>query len=303
MITFRQIEIFLHLAENLHFGRTAQQLQISQAALSKELVKLEKHLNCQLLDRSDRWNIRLTAAGTAYFHSIKPLPELMQKAAFSAQRASRGESGKLNIAVANVVYDYLELSRLFRLMHERYPELKLHILDCQASPDVRQQVESGKMDVGFFAVSNTPKSDGDLRLLPLRELALNFAIPDNHPLAGKKDLTIQDFRNYHFILPSERQSPWLRNYFEQFFMEHCNCKPLVAQEALGLQSTRQLVAAGLGIGLLVEPPEKDRVDNVVYRALPLRLKRILVTAWHKNNHSGALRNLLKLLPESGCIKR
>lgn len=302
MITFRQIEIFLQLAENLHFGKTAQQLQITQAALSKELVKLEKHLNCQLLDRSDKWNITLTAAGEAYYNSIKPLPELMQRAAFSAHRASRGESGKLSISVANIMYDYLQLGKLFRLLHERYPELKLHIRDSQASPDVRKQVESGEVDIGFFAVSNLHNHAGELRQLKLQELSLSFAIPGNHPLAVKPDLTMLDFRNYHFILPSERQAPWLRSYFEQFFMEHCNSKPMVAQEALGLLSTRQLVAAGLGIGLVVEPPEKDPLENVVYRPIPFGLKRQLVAAWHKNNHSRALRNLLKLLPESGCVQ-
>ena len=303
MITFRQIEIFLSLAENLHFGKTAQQLGITQAALSKEIHKLETHLNCQLFDRSDKWNITLTAAGEAYYSSIKPLPQLLQKAAHSAHRASRGESGRLNISVANMVYDYLQLGKLFRLLHERYPELRLHILDNQASPDVQKQVESGEVDVGFFAVSNLNNKIEELRQLPLRELALNFAIPGNHPLASKKDLTIQDFRNYHFILPPQRQAPWLRSYFEQFFLEHCQCKPQVAQEALGLLATRQLVSAGLGIGLVVEPPENEIFENVVYRPIPLELKRQLVASWHQNNHSRALRNLLHLLPDSGCVPK
>jgi DNA-binding transcriptional LysR family regulator len=103
MATIRQIEIFLQLAENLHFGRTAEKLGITQAALSKEIRNLEQSLNCRLLDRSDKWNIQLSAAGRAYFSKVKNLPQQLDLAQKSAMRASRGETGTLAIAVTSMV--------------------------------------------------------------------------------------------------------------------------------------------------------------------------------------------------------
>ena len=103
MATFRQIEIFLQLAETLHFNRAAAELGITQAALSKEIGKLEKELNCQLFDRTDKWNIVLTAAGVIFREKISPLPGTLAEAAEFARRAGRGNSGRLSVAVANLV--------------------------------------------------------------------------------------------------------------------------------------------------------------------------------------------------------
>ena len=111
MATFRQIEIFLTLADELHFGRTAERLKITQAALSKDISALEKSVGCRLFDRTDKWNIRLTSAGKAYREEIKILPDRLSLATERAKQAERGESGMLTIAVANIVYSYLFLSR------------------------------------------------------------------------------------------------------------------------------------------------------------------------------------------------
>ena len=114
MATLRQIEIFLQLAEELHFGKTAALLNISQAALSKEINALEESLSCRLFNRSDKWNIRLTHAGKAYKEHICKLPGMMNIAQEQALQAFRGESGEIAISVANMVYDYLQLGDVLR---------------------------------------------------------------------------------------------------------------------------------------------------------------------------------------------
>ena len=113
MATIKQIRNFLVLAQELHFARAAETLGISQAALSAEIRKLEHDVGCQLFDRSDRWQIRLTDAGAAYLQHISPLPELLDNAREAARRAVRGETGELSIVVANTVYDSLDVGRFF----------------------------------------------------------------------------------------------------------------------------------------------------------------------------------------------
>ena len=174
MATFRQIEIFLQLAETLHFSRAATELGITQAALSKEINKLEKELNCRLFDRTDKRNITLTDAGAVFCEKIAPLPGALAEAAEFARRASRGNNGRLSVAVANLVYDYVLLQDIFRLMHEKYPEVKIIIHDCQASPMVYEQIKKGQADIGFMAVNSIGDPLPDLRKKPLTELPISL---------------------------------------------------------------------------------------------------------------------------------
>ena len=285
----------MKLAEELHFGKTALLLGITQAALSKEIGKLESSLDCRLFDRSDKWNIRLTAAGKAYYDAIKGLPELLRKADEHARRAARGEHGMLTISVANMVYDHLQFGGILQKMHEKYPAVKLLVRDSQNSPQVYGQILSGEVDIGFLAVNNLGNPEQNLQQLKLLELPISFAIPATHPLAQKEDLKITDFKNANFILPSARYVPWLRKQFEDFFFRHCSRLPIVEQEALGLRATRQLVSAGLGIGLVVKPGTVDERENIVYREVDLMIKRIIIAAWDENNQSRTLKNFLKML--------
>ena len=297
MATPRQIEIFLQLANNLHFSRTAQQLGISQAALSRELNNLEHSLNIRLIDRSNKWKIALTAAGKAYYQQTKNLPHILERAEKSAKRAYRGETGTLNIAVANMIYDYLPLGELFRSMHEKYPEIKLIIRDFMSSPQVNEQIISGDADIGFIAFSNHGSPDVRLRLNKLMELDVSFAIPSKHPLAYKKNLELKDFINCNFIMPPLQYVPYLRGYFEKLFRDTCGVPLKIEQEALGIRATRQLVSANLGVGLVIKPHKPDERENIVYRDLPIDLKRIVSASWDENNASPVLKNMLSLLPD------
>ena len=134
-----------------------------------------------------------------------------------------------------------------------------------------------------------------MRKKPLTELPVNLVFPARHPLARKKDLKIGDLANCNFILPPAEQMPWLRKYIDNFFLEHCGRLPQAEQEAVGLRATRQLVAAGLGIGLAIKPRTQDSRENVVYRNAPFPLKRQIVAAWDEENSSRILKNFVKLL--------
>ena len=295
MITIREIEIFLKLAEELHFGKTASLLGITQAALSKEISKLEKSLEFRLFDRSDKWHIRLTAAGKAYLQRIKDLPLLLDGAREHAQQAARGESGMLAVSVANLVYDHLHLGDILQKMHEKYPAVKLMVRDCQNSPQVYDQVLSGQADIGFLAVNNLINPEHGLQQFKLLELPISLAVPAEHPLAQKDYLQITDLKNINFILPPSKHVPWLRQQFDEYFYERCGTYPIAEQEALGLRAIRQLVSAGLGIGLTVKPGTIDERENIVYKDSDFKLKRIVIAAWNENNHSRTLKNFLRIL--------
>ena len=295
MITLKQLRNFIILSEELHFARAANLLGISQSALSNEIKKLENSVGCQLIDRSDRWMIKLTEAGALYLRQIKNIPDLMSEAAQIARKAARGDTGTLSIGVAGLIYDFVDIGQLCKNMLQKYPDVKIRIYDMLVSPAAISLVRSGKCDISFFASSNISNNLENLNFRKIVDIPLAFAIPANNPLANKKDLTLTDLKYSHFILPPVEEAPRLRKYFENYFLQHCQTAPLIVHEAAGTNGSLQLVSAGLGIALTPHPPAKANLKNVVLRHIPLGIDRFTIAAWDEHNTSKVLHNFIALL--------
>lgn len=295
MATLKQIDNFLTLASELHFARAAEKLGISQAALSMDIRKLEKSLNCQLFDRSDRWQILLTEAGESYFQQVKSIPAMLQNARQSVQRAARGEIGNLSIVVANTVYDSLDVGAIFKKMFTRYPGVKMKIQDTLSSPQTAELVRSGQCDAGLMAYIHGSTHLEGLRNIRLMDTAMSLALPCTHHLARKKTLTPSDLCRVNFIAPPREEAPLLRKSFEDFFLSRCGKIPEVSYEATGLRAISQLVAAGLGAALI---PYDSSEKSIAFRKVPFNMHRSIEAIWDENNHSPALRNFLSLIPRA-----
>lgn len=296
MPTIRQIRNFLLLSSELHFARAAEKLAISQAALSSEIRKLENEIGCQLFDRSDRWQIRLTEAGQAYLQQVSALPDLLANAQESARRAARGETGTLSIAVANAVYDSLDVGAVFQNMLRKYPEVKLKILDYRSSPQVADAIRSGSCDAGLLAYIHGSTSIDGLRSVRVMDSEVAFAFPENHPLAHKPDLTVEELKNCNFIFPPADEAPLLRKHFEEFFLSHCHTLPHIVHEAVGLRAIRQLVRAGLGVALI--PYDQSERKIIFRRDVAHGMRRSIIVAWENGNHSVTLHNFTATVCEN-----
>ena len=95
----KRLKYFITLAEMLHFGAAAEELGIAQSALSRQINVLENELGCQLFDRSNRWNVALTAAGESFFIEAQKILTMFDNAKRLASSVARGEAGTLLIDV------------------------------------------------------------------------------------------------------------------------------------------------------------------------------------------------------------
>lgn len=297
MATIRQIQHFLVLAKELHFAKSANILGITQATLSSEIKKLESSLGFQLFDRSNKWEITLTAAGESFFNSICDIPDMLKNAQKNAAGIARGNAGILSIAISSFIYDYFNLGEVCRIMREKYPAVKLQIYDIMRSPQVAERVRHGKADIGFFTISDPEKQTSGLKYKKLLPIELKLAIPQNHPLAAKKEISAGDLKNCHFILPPREEAPHLRKHLDEIFMQKCQAVPLVPLEVIGFTGIKQFIAAGHGIGFLPELTGK-LPKNIVLREVPFQLPRMLIAAHRENNNSPIVRNFMNLLGES-----
>ena len=295
MVTLNQLKNFLYLAETLHFARAAQKLGITQAALSRDIKKLETEISCQLFDRSDKWNIVLTASGTVYYERLKDFPGMLENARMEACKAASGETGTLRIMVHPSIYNQVDMSLVFQRMLTKWPDVKLKINDA-VSDLAAEALNKGECDVAFYSTTYFPKSNNP-HFITKEMFTTPFvlALPVNHRLAGKEKISVTDLSNCRFIMPPVEDAPEFRRHLEGMFIKEGRFTPIVAQEARGPMATLNLVAASLGVGILPATFRNVFPDRIVLRELPFKAERTVVAAWLDNNPAPALQNFLSIL--------
>ena len=122
-----------------------------------------------------------------------------------------------------------------------------------------------------------------------------LTLPNTPYWQQKQEISIQDVINCNFILPSYSSSQMFRPKFELFCLDKCNKKPTISHEIDGLESTYQLISAGLGISILPEINIAKSNYNIIFRPCDFNIKCYTIAVWDENNHSKALKNLITLL--------
>ena len=285
----RHLRYFVAVAEEMNFGRAAQRLAISQPPLSQQVKDLEHELGAELIDRSRR-RIRLTHAGALFLEEARLALSQAEKAARTARRAQRGEIGTLSVGfVGSATYQVLpEALRSFR---ERYPDVELRLRTMHGA----QQVEAfreGRIQVGVLR----PPVDDYLATRTLLEETLVAALPADHPLARSRKVGLSELAGEHFVLAPRTSGPATHDRIVGL-CRRAGFSPDVAQESAELQTVAGLVAAGMGVALLVGRPEHLlRHRGVAYlEVTDPGATWELAAAWRKEERSPTARAFVEML--------
>ena len=253
---------FATLGEELHFGRAAQRLHMTQPPLTQAIAQLEKTLGVRLFDRTKR-SVQLTAAG----HTVLPLARDLLKRARDlvvlAHAAGAGEAGRLRLAFVSTA-GYSLLPQWTMAFRKVCPRVKLELLE--GTGDVQLLLlERDELDAGFvlhapgFAPTHLQR-----RLVASEPLVL--AMPEHHALAQAPQLSLHDVWKEPLVTFPRRIVPSL--YDAIFGMYHAAEQlPEVAQEAIQMQTIVNLVSAGLGIAWVPASVQQFQRSGVVYRAV------------------------------------
>ncbi|WP_328409510.1 LysR family transcriptional regulator [Nocardia sp. NBC_00403] len=182
----RDIEILLTLAQELHFGRTAQRLQLSQARISQSIKGQERRLGALLVDRTNPRNIRLTPLGTQLCADLLPAYRDVRQALDRARSAAGSASTMLRIGIiGGNAHDYRSIWQTFRTRH---PEFVLQIRSISFT-DPFGPLRRGETDV---VIAWLPVEEPDLTVGPTLFIEpMGAAVSDNRELAGVKGRSIQ----------------------------------------------------------------------------------------------------------------
>jgi LysR family transcriptional regulator, hydrogen peroxide-inducible genes activator len=248
-MNLKDLKYLVALADTGHFGRAAERTFVSQPTLSAQLKKLEDYLGVKLVERQPK-NVQLTDVGKQIVVRARRMLNEGDEIVALARDNTNPLSGKLKLALIPTIGPYL-LPRVMQKIRKAMPELKLMLYEHQTE-SLLKRLRDGEIDLGVVAL---PVEDEGLESRELYREAFMVALPNNHPLAQKSTVRVQDLKDQTLLLLEDGHC--LRDQA----LEVCSRVDIREPEdfrATSLETLRQMVMAGLGITLMpelaVDPP-------------------------------------------------
>lgn len=286
---FRQLRYFITVAEELHFGRAAESLHLSQPALSKQIQALEDSLEIKLFERTKHW-VKLTPAGQKFLETARRILHEVEEGIEVTRQVADGQSGRLRIGFTEAALFSLAPD-IVSTYREQYPQLEL-ILTSGGTEAQVEALRTHQIDVSFVYL---PIREPSLSIHPLFEQNYIAALPASHRLARQKQIALQSLANEPLIFYPRSLAPVLYANFIKC-CEQAGFVPKIVQEAEFAQTRLGLAAAGVGITFILCDLQSLNAKGVVYRPLigvSLRLK--LALAWRQHESSPVVRECIKVL--------
>lgn len=290
-LELRQLRYFATVAEELHFGRAAERLHMTQPPLSQAIAQLEDQLGAALFLRNRR-QVELTPAGAALLPEARrmlaqaaELPELVR-------RAAAGETGRMALAFVTSA-DYSVLPPFLLRYREAYPNVQIVLQE--ATSDVQlEELLRGRIDAGLLIPPLPDKARAELDYLKVLEEPLILCAPQG-TLGGAGPVRLQDAPRLPLVVFPRHISPSLHDAILSCFAA-AGITPVIGQEAIQMQTIVSLVSAGMGLALVPQSVSNLMRPGVEYRALADRTPLVETgLAWRRDNASPVLRGFLDLL--------
>jgi DNA-binding transcriptional LysR family regulator len=259
VITLDQVRSFVAVAEELHFGRAAERLQMTQPPLSRQIQKLEKSIGAQLLERDNR-RVVLTGAGAAFLDEAYRMLNLVESAGDLARRVDAGAAGVVRLGFTAVSAISI-LGPLLRRLTAELPDVEVRLSERVTNAQV-DGIRRGELDVGLA------RPPFDTALLSSRVILrepLMAVVPERHPLASvDRPLTPRDFEGQAVIGYHPQQSRYFHELTVRFL---ANAHPRIEQRVHQVLTAMLLVAAERGLGLAPASATSLHVEGVVFKEL------------------------------------
>ncbi|MEL6362450.1 MAG: LysR family transcriptional regulator [Pseudomonadota bacterium] len=256
-MTIKQLTYFLAVAEELHFGRAAERLDMAQPPLSRQIKQLENDLGAALFNRG-RSAITLTQAGERFLERGKSIVTQLEDTQLEVRRLGQGAEGRLRIGfVGSATYGILpNIIKSYRASH---PDVNLSLIPMN-NAQLHRALVSRELDIAFARPALTDSEFVTRRLI---EEPLIAAVPDHYTLAKGEKLDLSSISKPSLVLYPEYPRP----SYADFVLE-C-CKKLGVDTSnriwtMDLQTALSLVAIGEGICIVPESVGTSQRNGLRY---------------------------------------
>lgn len=239
-VSLRQLRVFEAVARHLSYTRAAEELHLSQPAVSMQVRQLEDEVGLPLFERLGK-RILLTEAGHEIHHYSRLIDQALEEMDEVIESLKGVSRGRLQVAVASTVNYFAP--RLMAVFQKRYPGIALR-LDVTNREQLVQMLDSNSVDLVLMGV---PPKDVDVESEAFMDNPLVVIAPPEHPLAAETDISIERLADEVFVMREEGSGT--RQAMERFFSE----RGLSIRH--GMQMTRneavkQAVRSGLGLSVV-----------------------------------------------------
>ncbi len=260
-IELRHLRYFIAVAEELHFGRAAARLNISQPPLSQQIQILEQQVGARLLARTNR-SVSLTAAGKQFLADSRQVVSLVNDAAARAERLHLGETGELRLGFTSSAPFISAVSHTLSTFRRHYPDVHIQTREI----NTREQIvplNEGSLDLGLMR--NTQLPDTLAWEVILRE-PLMAMIPRDHPLAAQPSVTLAELAQEPFVFFDPHVGTGLYDDILGL-MRRYGLSPVITQEVGEAMTIIGLVAAGLGVSILPASFKRVQLNEMRWVAI------------------------------------
>src|SRR6185295_5215723 len=273
----RQLRYFIAVAEQLHFGRAAAALHISQPPLSRAIRGLEERLGLALFVRNRR-KVELTPAGARLLEEARRTLGQLERAVTELRGMASGERGRLRIGFVSLA-DYSVLPSLLKGFKAARPGVQLALREM-LSPEQSLALTAGELDFGLLL---PPVSESEaLEHLVVQRERFVAALPARHRLAtARGPLAMSELAGESFVMVPREIAPGLYDIVSGL-AARAGFSLNVAQEAIQMQTVVSLVSSGLGAAVVPGSVANLGRRGVVYRRLSDRHPMLeLWLAWRR----------------------
>ena len=286
-----QLRCFVTAAEELHFGRAAQRLEMLPSALGRHMRLLEEDLGTRLMTRTTR-SVTLTDDGAILVKEGRALLE--QADALSAKLRTSGRKQAVTVRVGAIDSAAAGLlPMLLRDFRERRPDVTVQLVEDKTIR-LLPRLLSGRLDLAFVRPPESP--DKRLEFMFLFHETAVVAVSDHHPLASRKCVTVADLVDQPLIVPERRSRPHSHDLTITLFAE-AGLQARIGQIADEKQTIVNLVAAKLGIAIVPKWTSRMAARGVRYiRLAASDMKKLPVAAaWTRGARDPIRDEMLALL--------
>ena len=250
----RQLQHFVAVAEEKHFTRAAQRVNIVQSALSTSIRLLEAELDTKLFIRSTR-QVHLTGAGQVLLEKAQAVLDAVRGAKEAVAAVEGLKRGVLSIGTVQSLPAFLDLPSLIEKFHANHPGIEVRLTQGSTA-HLLDKVRSGRIDLAFLPMGEPSK---DVATAMIACEALVVACASGHRLAGRSDVSWSELKDEPFV---DFERSWgTRKLVDRGFLQ-AGIERHTAFEVSDLETQLELVRRGLGVALLPEAVAEARRPTI-----------------------------------------
>ncbi len=288
----RQLRYFVTVAEELHFGRAAERLGMTQPPLSQQIQALEQDMHVRLFNRTNR-RVELTEAGRMFLEHARRILQQLEHAVEQAVHVHRGESGELRLGLTGSAPYTAVFGRAIHAFREQHPAVQLTLREMTTPQQINALLERW-LDIAVIRPIALPES---LEVIELMREPLVVAMHTSHPAARSKptdQVSLAQFANDDFVMLPRGMGITMADQVWTLCRD-AGFAPRVAQEVRETSTQVALIAAGFGVAILSALQQRIQVETVTYRTIADPAAQTAVwLAWRRENPPPLVRAMLDI---------